>query len=93
VKGFLANVERAAGGLPLRTMPDWLRPIMGRIMPMLGPKGLEFARARLEMKAIETVLHLRRERPRRMRSMIPDHVWRLVKPYGLTPAKDETPRE
>jgi coenzyme F420 hydrogenase subunit beta len=93
VKGFLANVERAAGGLPLRTMPDWLRPIMGRIMPMLGPKGLEFARARLEMKAIETVLHLRRERPRRMRSMIPDHVWRLVKPYGLTPAEDETPRE
>lgn len=93
VKGFLANVERAAGGLPLRTMPDWLRPIMGRIMPLLGPKGLEFARARLEMKAIETVLHLRRERPRRMRSMIPDHVWRLVKPYGLTPAKDETPRE
>ena len=29
-------------------------------MPKVGPRGLEFARARLEMKAIETVLHLRR---------------------------------
>ena len=38
----------------------------------------------LEMKAIESVIHLRREEPRRMKSMVPDHVWRLVKPYGLT---------
>ncbi|MFQ3666717.1 MAG: Coenzyme F420 hydrogenase/dehydrogenase, beta subunit C-terminal domain, partial [Sphingomonadaceae bacterium] len=63
VKGFLENTRRAAGGLPLRRMPKWLRPIVGRLMPLLAPKGLEFARARLEMKAIETVLHLRREAP------------------------------
>ena len=50
---------------------------------------LEFARARLEMKAVETVLHLRRERPRRMRHMIPAHVWALVKPYGLGPRDGE----
>jgi len=89
VKGFLANVERAAGGLPLRSMPDWLRPIVGWLMPRVGPRGLEFARARVEMKAIETVLHLRRERPRRLRNMVPDHVWKLVKPYGLEPRSDE----
>ena len=83
VKGFLKNVELAAGGLPLRTMPNWLRPIVGWLMPKVGPKGLEFARARVEMKAVETVLHLRREHPRRMKHMIPEHVWRLVKPYGL----------
>jgi coenzyme F420 hydrogenase subunit beta len=35
------------------------------------------------MKAVETVVHLARERPRRMRTMIPAHVWDLVKPYGL----------
>jgi coenzyme F420 hydrogenase subunit beta len=35
------------------------------------------------MKAIESVIHLRREEPRRMKSMVPEHVWRLVKPYGL----------
>ncbi len=83
VKGFLANVERAAGGLPLRSMPDWLRPIVGWLMPRFGPRGLEFARARVEMKAVETILHLRRERPRRLRHMVPDHVWELVKSYGL----------
>ena len=89
VAGFIANVERAAGGLPLRRMPDWVRPIVSWLQPRTGPRGLEFARTRLEMKAAETVIHLRREEPRRMKSMIPDHVWKLVAPYGLTPADDE----
>jgi coenzyme F420 hydrogenase subunit beta len=89
VKGFLANVERAAGGLPLRTMPNWLRPIVGWLMPKIGPRGLEFARARVEMKACESIVHLRREKPKRLRAMIPDHVWRLVAPYGLTPRDGE----
>ena len=90
VKGFLANTERAAGGLPLRRMPDWLRPIVGWLMPRIGPRGLEFARARVEMKAVETVLHLRREEPRSMKHMIPAHVWTLIAPYGLAPQQGET---
>jgi coenzyme F420 hydrogenase subunit beta len=89
VKGFLANTERAAGGLPLRRMPDWLRPIVGWLMPRIGPRGLEFARARVEMKAVETVLHLRREEPRSMKHMIPAHVWALVAQYGLAPKESE----
>lgn len=91
VRGFLANTERAAGGLPLRRMPAWLRPLVGWLMPRIGPRGLEFARARLEMKAVETVLHLRREVPARMKSMIPSHVWALVAPYGLAPRPGERP--
>jgi coenzyme F420 hydrogenase subunit beta len=89
VKGFLANVERAAGGLPLRRMPGWVRPIVGWLMPRIGPRGLEFARTRVEMKAMETVVHLRREEPQRMKSMIPRHVWKLVEPYGLHPRDGE----
>ena len=89
VKGFLANTIRAAGGLPLRRMPNWLRPIVGRLMPIVGPKGLEFARARVEMKACETVIHLRREEPARAHYMIPDHIWDIVKPYGIERDKDE----
>ncbi len=73
-------------------MPNWLRPIVGWLMPRIGPRGLEFARARLEMKAVETVLHLRREHPRRVRSMVPDHVWRLVEPYGIKRRPDEQRR-
>ena len=50
---------------------------------------LWFARTRVEMKAIETVLHLRREPPRRMKAMVPEQVWKLVEPYGLEPRPDE----
>jgi coenzyme F420 hydrogenase subunit beta len=89
VRGFLKNTELAAGGLPLRRMPKWLRPIVGWLMPRIGPRGLEFARARVEMKAVETVLHLRRQEPRKVKHMVPDHVWRLVAPYGLAPREDE----
>ena len=89
VMGFLANTVRAAGGLPLRRMPQFLRPLVSWLMPRIGPRGLEFARARVEMKAIETVLHLRQQAPRRLKSMVPDHVWALVKPYGLEPQLGE----
>jgi coenzyme F420 hydrogenase subunit beta len=89
VKGFMANTERAAGGLPLRRMPKWVRPIVGALMPIVGPKGLEFGRARVEMKAIETVLHLRREKPAMIKNMVPDHVWALVAKYGLVPRDTE----
>ncbi|MGQ0567652.1 MAG: Coenzyme F420 hydrogenase/dehydrogenase, beta subunit C-terminal domain, partial [Gemmobacter sp.] len=89
VRGFLANTARAAGGLPLRRMPDWLRPLVSFLQPRIGPRGLEFARARVEMKAIETILHLRRAHPARMKNMIPAHVWRLVARYGLVPQRGE----
>ena len=89
VVGFMKNVERAAGGLPLRKMPNWLRPIVGWLMPKVGPRGLEFARTRVEMKAIETVLHLRREQPAKMASMVPEHIWPLVEPYGIKPGEQE----
>lgn len=90
VKGFLANTERAAGGLPLRRMPGWVRPIVAWLQPRIGPRGLQFARARVEMKAIETILHLRREHPARIKNMVPAHVWRVAAKYGLTPDRDET---
>ncbi len=90
VKGFLTNLEGAAGGLPTRSMPNWLRPVVGWLMPKVGPKGLEFARARVEMKALEAVVHLRREAPRKLKHMVPPHLWRLTAPYGVTPTSSET---
>ena len=93
VRGFIGNVARAAGGLPLRSMPNWLRPVVGWLMPRIGPRGLEFARTRVEMKAAETVLHLRRQHPRRLRTMVPAHIWALLAPYGLSPAPDELPHD
>lgn len=89
VKGFIENTKLAAGGLPLRRMPNWLRGIMAWLMPRVGPRGLEFARTRLEMKAAETILHLRREEPAKIKNMVPEHVWNLAKPYGLEPQAGE----
>jgi len=89
VKGFLANTERAAGGLPLRRMPDWVRPIVAWLQPRTGPRGLEFARARVDMKAIETILHLRRAHPAKIKNMVPRHVWAVAEKYGLIPKDDE----
>jgi len=83
VAGFIANTERAAGGLPLRRMPNWVRPIVSFLQPRIGPRGVEFARARVEMKAAETVLHLRHAAPRRLKYMVPAHVWKLVARYGI----------
>ena len=93
VKGFVENTRLAAGGLPLRRMPNWLRGIMAWVMPRVGPRGLEFARARVEMKAAETILHLRREEPAKIKNMVPAHVWNLAAPYGLTPAPEEQHEE
>jgi len=93
VAGFLKNTERAAGGLPLRRMPNWVRPIVGWLMPRIGPRGLEFARARVEMKAAETIIHLRREHARRLKNMVPPHVWSLVRPYGLAPRPEERKKD
>jgi coenzyme F420 hydrogenase subunit beta len=90
VKGFLKNTELAAGGLPLRRMPGFMRGLMGWLMPRVGPRGLEFARARVEMKAVETILHLRMQRPGRMKNMIPGHVWKLVERYGVKAREGET---
>jgi coenzyme F420 hydrogenase subunit beta len=93
VKGFLKNTELAAGGLPLRRMPGFMRHVVGWLMPRVGPRGLEFARARVEMKAVETVLHLRRDYGKRMKWMVPDHVWRMVAAYGVTPGDGERREE
>lgn len=89
VRGFIENTKLAAGGLPFRRMPNFMRGIMGWLMPRIGPRGLEFAKARVEMKAAETVLHLRRLHPKRMRAMVPAHIWSLVAPYDLAPKEGE----
>lgn len=89
VRGFIANTERAAGGLAVRRLPRALRGLVSFLQPRTGPRGIEFARARLEMKAAETVLHLRRAHPARLKNMVPGHVWRLVARYGIAPRDGE----
>lgn len=88
VEGFIDNTRRAAGGLPLRRMPNFLRGFVGLMQRKFGPKGLEFARARVEMKAVETILHLQARAPKRAAYMIPDHVWKIAARYGFEKPND-----
>jgi coenzyme F420 hydrogenase subunit beta len=83
IKAFLGNLERAVNGLPVRRAPKWLRPVIAWAMPKFGPKGLEFARTRVEMKHLEGIVTLRRHRPRRLTRMVPDFAWRTAVRYGL----------
>ena len=89
VKGFMRNVELAAGGLPLQRMPNLLRGIFAWVMPRFGPRGLEFAKARVEMKAIESIIHLRNTAPHKIKNMVPQHLWKIVQKYGLEPQNEE----
>jgi coenzyme F420 hydrogenase subunit beta len=89
VRSFRDAIARTAGGLPTRRAPTWVKPLIGWMMTRFGPKGLEFARTRVEMKAVEAVLMLRHLRQRRMSSMLPDHIWRLAARYDLTPQPGE----
>ncbi|MDX2260453.1 MAG: Coenzyme F420 hydrogenase/dehydrogenase, beta subunit C-terminal domain [Gemmatimonadales bacterium] len=89
VQSLRGALERAQGGLPLRRAPQFMRPLISWAMRRFGPKGLEFARARVEMKLVEAVLTLRRTRPRRLHRMLPASAWPLVQPYTLEPRLDE----
>jgi coenzyme F420 hydrogenase subunit beta len=83
VRAFLGGLLRIADGLPVRRAPQWLKPLIGWAMPRFGPKGLEFARARVEMKHLEGIVTLRRHRPRRLGRMVPAFAWQTAKRYGL----------
>jgi coenzyme F420 hydrogenase subunit beta len=89
VRTFVRILERQKGGLPVRRMPDWARPLVGWLQARFGPRGLEFARTRVEMKVAEGIVNLRAERPRRLRAMVPDFAWDLAAPYGLVPRDGE----
>ena len=89
VQMFANILARQKGGMPVRRAPKWLRPAIGWMQARFGPRGLEFARTRVEMKMAEGIINLRAERPRRMRRMVPDFAWRLVAPYGIAPQAGE----
>lgn len=90
VRAFVSQLERSQGGLPVRRTPQRLRPLVNWMMSRFGPKGLEFARTRVEMKHTEGILNLRHERPRRMRRMVPAFAWKLAAPYGVQPQRGES---
>lgn len=41
------------------------------------------------MKAAESMVHLRREKPGHMKNMVPKHVWKLAELHGLKSTAQE----
>jgi coenzyme F420 hydrogenase subunit beta len=93
VRTFVKVLERSVGGLPVRRAPKWVRPLIGWAQRRFGPKGLEFARTRVEMKMAEGILTLRQQRPHRMKRMIPSFAWDLVSRYGIAARPGERMEE
>ena len=89
VQTFVRVLEKSAGGMPVRRPPRWLKPLIGWMQTRFGPKGLEFARTRVDMKMAEGILTLRARRPRRLRRMVPDFAWRIASRYGIEPRAGE----
>lgn len=92
VRTVIGAAARLARGEPRARMPDWARPLVAWLQPRVGPRGLEFARARVEMKAGEGIVTLRALRPRRVHAAVPAFAWRLAAPYGIAPLPHEAAR-
>jgi coenzyme F420 hydrogenase subunit beta len=91
IRAFVGILEKQAGGMPVRRPPKWVKPIIGWAQAKFGPKGLEFARTRIEMKVAEGIINLRAERPRLVKRLVPDFAWTLGARYGLTRRAGELP--
>ena len=89
VNAFLVQTARVLNGLPMQRAPKLIRPLVGWMMSRFRPRGLEFARARVDMKMGEGILTLRRYHPRRMKRMVPAHAWQLAAAYGIRPEPGE----
>jgi len=89
VRGFLEELERAAGGRPVRRLPRRPRPLVALLQRRFGPRGLEFARARVEMKSLEGIVTRRRHGARLMRRMVSPYAWALAARYGVAPRPGE----
>ena len=90
VNAFLVQTARVLIGLPMPRAPKLSRPLVGWIMSRFRPRGLEFARTRVDMEMAEGILTLRRYHLRRMKRMVRAHAWQLTAAYGIRPEPGET---
>ncbi|MGD8208144.1 MAG: Coenzyme F420 hydrogenase/dehydrogenase, beta subunit C-terminal domain [Thiohalocapsa sp.] len=76
---YIAMLDRPAGRppKPVRRLIAWLQRAR-------GPRGLEFARAIIEMKLLRNLHHVRTHFARFETRIVPDHVYRALAAYGAT---------
>lgn len=74
---YLAMLAKA----PARP-PRPIRRLIALLQRTRGPRGLEFARAIIEMKSFRNLDYVRKQFPRFERRIVPGHVYRALAPYA-----------
>jgi coenzyme F420 hydrogenase subunit beta len=77
VPRYLAMLEH-----PPAKPPKPIRRLIAFLQRTRGPRGLEFARAIIEMKSFRNLDYVRRHFPRFERRIVPRHVYRALAPYA-----------
>ncbi len=62
--------------------PKLVRKLIAFLQRRRGPRGLEFARAIIEMKLLRNFTHVREKFPQLEERIVPYHVYGAIKPYG-----------
>lgn len=74
---YIAMLERPPGKPPLP-----IRRLIAFLQRHRGPRGLEFARAIIEMKLFRNLDYVRKHFPRFESRIVPAHVYRTLAPYA-----------
>lgn len=86
MSGFLSQM-----GKPYtKGSPKPIKKIISFMMRRFGPKGLEFARTRVEMKLTEGLYTVRRKAPHREALYVPRYAYKAIQQYTL-PGEDGPP--
>ena len=62
--------------------PKLVRKLIAFLQRRRGPRGLEFARAIIEMKLLRNYTHVREKFPQMEDRIVPYHVYAAIKPYA-----------
>ncbi len=78
---YIQGLTRPPGS---KRPPFWVRKLVAYLQRTRGSKGLEFARAIIEMKLFRNLNYVRSKFPRFEARVVPGHVYRALAPYAET---------
>lgn len=81
-RGMPRYMERLSHPPGEKRPPLPIRKLVAMLQRTRGPKGLEFARAVIEMKLLRNLNYIRSKFPRFESRVVPDHVYETLEPYA-----------
>ncbi|MFB1486294.1 MULTISPECIES: Coenzyme F420 hydrogenase/dehydrogenase, beta subunit C-terminal domain [unclassified Thiocapsa] len=81
-RGMPRYMERLSHPPGQKRPPMPIRKLVAMLQRTRGPKGLEFARAVIEMKLLRNLNYVRSKFPNFESRVVPDHVYETLEPYA-----------